>query len=119
MTKLHDLLIFEIVFFHRAEELRGDRHDLVNIAKQVLNKSASNRLISKQECMVLLGGLDLVTCSETIESVSLTLSAKVVVVGQTQTPLESLLGNYDYFLLVLTYGEITARSYWLRGFSSL
>jgi hypothetical protein len=79
MTKLHDLLIFKIVFFHRAEELRGDRHDLVNIAKQVLNKSASNRLISKQECMVLLGGLDLVTCSETIESVSLTLSAKVVV----------------------------------------
>jgi hypothetical protein len=79
MTKLHDLLIFEIMFFHRAEELRGNRHDLVNIAKQVLNKSASNRLISKQECMVLLGGLDLVTCSETIESVSLTLSAKVVV----------------------------------------
>jgi hypothetical protein len=40
-------------------------------------------------------------------------------VEQTQTPPESLLGNYDYFLLVLTYGEMTARSYWLRGFSSL
>jgi hypothetical protein len=65
--------------FYRAKELQGDCHDLVNIAKQVLNKSASNRLISKQECMVLLGGLDLVTCSETIKSVSLTLSAKVVV----------------------------------------
>jgi hypothetical protein len=44
---------------------------------------------------------------------------RVLDCNQTQTPPESLLGNYDYFLLVLTYGEMTARSYWLRGFSSL
>ena len=36
-----------------------------------MNKSIAKRLISKQEAMVLLGGLDLSTCSETIESVSI------------------------------------------------
>lgn len=36
-----------------------------------MNKSVAKRLISKQEAMVLLGGLDLSICSETIESVSI------------------------------------------------
>jgi hypothetical protein len=42
-----------------------------------MNKAASNRLISKQESVVLLGQLDLVTCSETIESVSISNSKRL------------------------------------------
>lgn len=41
------------------------------VAKKALNKIASKRLISKQECMVLLGKMDLFTCSESIENVSI------------------------------------------------
>ena len=36
-----------------------------------MNKSAGKRIISKQEASVLLGDLDMFTCSETIESVSI------------------------------------------------
>jgi hypothetical protein len=45
----------------------------------MMNKAASNRLISKQEAVVLLGQLDLVLCSETIESVSISNSKRLTI----------------------------------------
>jgi len=36
-----------------------------------MNRASANRTISKQECMVLLRNLDLMTCTESIETVSL------------------------------------------------
>lgn len=45
-----------------------------------MNKSVTNRIISKQEATVLLADLDLFTCSETIESVSIS-NAKRVTLG--------------------------------------
>ncbi len=49
----------------------GTQHDVVKLSRHLLNRAASNRTVSKQECMVLLAGLDLVMCSETIETVSI------------------------------------------------
>ena len=52
-----------------AEEFSGDKSDIARVAKKVMNKTASKRIISRQECMLLLADLPLVQCSETIESV--------------------------------------------------
>lgn len=49
----------------------GSKHDVIRLSRHLLNRAATNRTISKQECMVLVGGLDLVKCSETIETVSI------------------------------------------------
>jgi hypothetical protein len=49
----------------------GTKYDVIRLTRHLLNKAASNRTISKQESMVLVAGLDLCTCSESIESVSI------------------------------------------------
>jgi hypothetical protein len=49
----------------------GAKHDVIHLSRHLLNCAATNQTISKQECMVLVGGLDLVKCSETIETVSI------------------------------------------------
>jgi hypothetical protein len=49
----------------------GSKHDVIWLSRHLLNHAATNQTISKQECMVLVGGLDLVKCSETIETVSI------------------------------------------------
>lgn len=53
------------------KEETGEKRDVVKLTRHLLNRAASNRTISKQECMVLLSQLDLVTCTETIETVSI------------------------------------------------
>ena len=45
--------------------------DVHRVARQMLNKSLGDKLISKQECMVQMAGLDLFACSKMISSVSL------------------------------------------------
>ena len=55
----------------KAEEVTGDRRDIQRLCKQIMNKASTSRLISKQECMVLLGRLNLAKCSETLENVSI------------------------------------------------
>jgi hypothetical protein len=49
----------------------GSKHDVIRLSRHLLNHAATNQTISKQECMLLVGGLDLVKCSETIETVSI------------------------------------------------
>ena len=45
--------------------------DVKRVARQILNRTLGEKLISKQECMVQLAGLDLFHCSERFENVSL------------------------------------------------
>jgi hypothetical protein len=66
--------------------------DIQRIAKQILNKSSSNRVISKQECMVMLVDLDLVLCSETIENVSISNAMSVRAFEEGNTALKK--GNF-------------------------
>ena len=55
----------------------GCKRDLKSLARRVLNKSLTTKLISKQECMVQLSGLKLSDCSEIIETLSLSNNAKI------------------------------------------
>lgn len=61
----------------RAEDLTGDKAAIIRVSKQVMNEASKKRMISKQECMVLLGCLDLVLCSETISNVSISSSTRL------------------------------------------
>lgn len=93
-----------------SEDLTGDQEDLRRIAKQVMNKTASKRIISKQEAMVLLAELPLSACSETIETLSINNSATLKNTGESGTdkrfvsayakrPLQcENLSLYEYFL---------------------
>ncbi len=49
----------------------GDVNEAKRLARMILNKSMSEKVISKQECMVQLAGLDLFHCSETIDNQSI------------------------------------------------
>ena len=60
-----------------SDDVYGGVEDLRRVAKQVMNKSATKRLISKQEAMVLLSGLPLTMCTETVESVSINNSREI------------------------------------------
>ena len=63
--------------------------------KQVLNVAAANRIISKQECVVLLGELDLYHCSETIRSVSLSGGRNFTATkNDSGTKKQSFINNY-------------------------
>ncbi len=55
-----------------------------------MNKTISNKMITKQECMILLGCLDLVLCSESIDKVSI---SKNVNITKTKKP-NTLLSKY-------------------------
>ena len=65
------------------EETTCDNAELKCVCKHVMNKTASSRLISKAEASVLLGNLPLLTCSEYIETVSISNSSKVSVNAST------------------------------------
>ena len=55
----------------------GTQRDVVRLVRQILNRALATRMISKQEAMCELGGLGLVLCSETVETVSLSGARKV------------------------------------------
>jgi len=57
-------------FFSFTEE-SGDSTDLKWLARKLLNRAASNRVISKQECMVMLLNLDLAKCTDRFDNISL------------------------------------------------
>ena len=67
----------ELTFVFSADDMSGDKEGLKRVAKQVMNKTSSKRIISKQEAMVLLGQLDLTCCTEIIQSVSISNSKRV------------------------------------------
>ncbi len=67
----------------------GDSSDIKRVCKQVMNKTVSKRIISKQEACVLLGELDLVQCTESIYSISISNSKTIRVNDSTDTSLRN------------------------------
>lgn len=59
------------------QSLSGDENDLIRLARKMLNRTTSDRIISKQECMVECTDLPLTLCSEMIQTISITGSSKV------------------------------------------
>ena len=55
----------------QAKSTLGNQTDIQRVARQLLNRAVGEKMISKQEAMVHIGGLDLFSCSETIETHSL------------------------------------------------
>jgi hypothetical protein len=74
--------------------LTGDQNDVKRVCKQVMNKSAGKRIISKQEASVILGDLDMFTCSETIESVSISNSKLLRLNEQKSSSNNTILKKY-------------------------
>jgi hypothetical protein len=60
-----------------AEEVSGCQRDIVALARRLLNKHVGEKMMSKQECMVQLAGMDLWLCSETFERISLSGCTKI------------------------------------------
>ena len=56
----------------QEKENASNTPDVCRVAIKCMNQITKDKLISKQEAMCLTGGLSLFTCSETIETVSLT-----------------------------------------------
>ena len=69
-------LLFSILLF-RSSDFAGDCSDVKRITRQVMNRCASQRVLSKQEATVLLADMDLYSCSETIVSLSISDSCRV------------------------------------------
>ena len=55
----------------QEKENASNTPDVRRVAIKCMNHITKDKLISKQEAMCLTGGLSLFTCSETIETVSL------------------------------------------------
>lgn len=62
-----------------AESVTEDTMDLKRVCKQIMNKAATRRLISKQEASFLLADLALTKCSEQIENVSISQTKKIAI----------------------------------------
>ena len=58
---------------------------MIKLSRHLLNRSVANRTISKQEAMCEFGDLDLVMCTESIETVSLSSSVKINYGGKDST----------------------------------
>lgn len=54
-----------------AESVYGDGRDVTRIARKLLNATLGEKMISKQENAVLLSGLNLVSCSESVAHISI------------------------------------------------
>jgi hypothetical protein len=78
----------------RSDDVTGGHEDIRRVCKQVMNKTASKRIISKQEATVLLADLDLFASTETIESVSISNSTRVVVKDCTATKTKTFIQRY-------------------------
>ena len=55
----------------QMETTTNDSKELTLFVKQLMNKAASRRLITKQECCVLLSNLPLTSCSEHVSTISI------------------------------------------------
>lgn len=84
------------IVFLSSETLTGDARDVQRVVRQILNKSTGNRLIPKQECMVLLAGLDLVKCSDTIDTVSVSGHARIMKKKENETKKATFLDQYRF-----------------------
>ena len=66
------IILIPILFFSfSCEKGLNDQCDMDFLVTHLLNRASSKRTIPKQECMVLLAGLPLVSCTEKIHTVSI------------------------------------------------
>jgi hypothetical protein len=72
-----------------GSETSGTVTEVKTLARVSLNKVTKEKVISKQECMCHLAGLDLVLCSESIESVSMSGTCKLGTENQAKSTLLS------------------------------
>ena len=63
-------------FTMRSEIETGTSHDVASVVCKLMNRSVAERTITKQEAMCELAKLPMVICSESIETVSISGSAK-------------------------------------------
>jgi hypothetical protein len=68
-----------------TDEYTGCIKDVVTVARKILNHYVGQKLISKQECMVQLGGMELFECSEIIDQISLSGYSKLTEKGLEAT----------------------------------
>ena len=92
----------------RAEDITGDQQDIKRICKHIMNKTAARRLISKQEAMVLLGELDLVLCSDTIETASISNSKALRQADEAHVD-KTFISKYEK--RSHTYSDLSLREY--------
>jgi hypothetical protein len=78
-----------------AKEDAIGKQDVQRIARKALNRSLAEKLISKQEAMVQLAGLDLFLCSEMITNVSLSGYYKIATAGEGKTTFLAKYANRD------------------------
>ena len=100
-----------------AEDVTGDKEELKRICKKVLNKTASKRIISKQESMVMLAELPLTYCTEAICGVSINNSSPLRIAGEHKRDRRFIttyanrpsslteMNLYDFFLFEKNHGE--------------
>ena len=74
-----------------SAETSGTISEVKTLARVLLNKVTKDKVISKQECMCHLAGLDLVVCSESIETVSISGTYKL---GTEYQAKKSILSKY-------------------------
>jgi len=87
------LLTLTLNFLFSFDEATGDHLDLQRLCRHIMNKAAGRRLISKQECMVLLGRMDLAKCTQTIENVSIS-NATRLNIHNNSTAYDTMLSKY-------------------------
>lgn len=78
----------------QAETITGDNMDLKILSTKIMNKAASNRLISRQEASVLLCNLPLTLSSEFVNHVPCIMNLKITKDG-IKVPKSSLLYAYS------------------------
>jgi hypothetical protein len=76
LQEIYNLFFFVVLSSNSCETDAGDERDIVKTVHKCLNRSVVQRTISKQEAMCELAKLPMVTCSETIETVSLSSAVK-------------------------------------------
>ncbi len=72
-----------------SSDTSGTKTEVKTLARVLLNKVTKEKVISKQECMCHLAGLNLVLCSESIESVSISGAYKLGTEDQAKATLLS------------------------------
>jgi len=72
----------------------GGEGDLKRVCKQVMNKAASRRLISKQEASVFLADLPLTLCSEFMETVSISKTTRLKTDNSSASSPQKFLTHY-------------------------
>jgi hypothetical protein len=77
-----------------ADDSESGAFDLKRVCKQVMNKAATRRLISKQEASVMLADLPLSHCSECIETVSISNNRKITVEKDSSKGTKKLIKAY-------------------------